>query len=238
MAPLAAFASGDDPLFQETAHMVHRSLVVLALASLGLIVGCAGVNEESKKERDPWSDFKGTYSTPGAPREKEAKADAPAKKDAKAKADQPKEETPAAAAEDGSEGLPPAPINNAAKEPEKKKASKGAIKGESVSSISVDALTDASKSSMPKAKFVSNGVVTGDKYEMVSVQLKGASIQIIRPAEKPAPTGPAIASPKAKSGELAKSDASYYDADADVLVVVSAGKKAAAQKTLNSLVKR
>lgn len=212
--------------------MAHRSLVVFALASLGLIVGCAGANEETKKEKDPWSDFKGTYSTPAAPREKEAKADAPTKKDAKAKAE-PKEET----AEDGSEGLPPAPISKE-QAPTEKKKSKGNIKGESISSISVDALTDASKSSLPKAKFVSNGVVTGEKYEMVSVQLKGASVQIIRPAEKPSPTGPAIASPKAKSGELAKTDASYYDAEADVLVIVSAGKKASAQKTLNALVKR
>jgi len=215
--------------------MAHRSLVVLAFASLSLFA-CAGANEATH-EKDPWGDFKGTYSTPAGPKDKEAKAEA-APKEAKAKAEAaPKqEEKTAAAAEDGSEGLPPAPITAAA--PAEKKKSKGMVKGESVSSITVDALTDASKTSMPKAKFVSNGVVTGEKYEMVSVQLKGTEVKIIRPAEKPAPAGPAIASPKAKSGDLAKTDASYYDADADVLVIVSAGKKASAQKVLNSLVKR
>ena len=69
------------------------------------------------------------------------------------------------------------------------------------------------------------------------MQLKGATVQVIRPAEKPSPNGPAIASPKAKSGQLTKNDASWYDEEADVLVFVSAGKKAAAQKALGAIVK-
>ena len=194
---------------------MRNHLVVVLLSSLGL-VACGGSNQEAKNGGDPWAGFKGTYSTP-APKGGEASEDgAPAHKEAKAKAE-PKHE----AAEEAA----PARV-----------ASKATINGESVSSIDVDVLTDVSKSAL-KAKFVSNSVMTGPEYELVQVQLKGATVQVIRPAEKPSPKGPAIASPKAKSAELSKNDASFYDEEADVLVFVSAGKKAAAQKALGAIVK-
>jgi len=192
--------------------MRTRPVLVMLLSSLALFA-CGGTKEEAQSAANPWADFKGTYSTPASPEHKAEKAEA-AKKDTKAK-DEATEEAQAAAP---------------------KKASKGTVKGESVSSISVDSLTDASKTAL-KAKFVSNSVVTGPQYELVQVQLKGATVQIIRPAEKPSPNGPAIASPKAKNGELSKTDAGWYDEEADVLVLVNAPKKAAAQKALGSIVK-
>lgn len=193
---------------------MRNQLVVVLLSSIGLFA-CGGANQETKNEGDPWSGFKGTYSTPAAPGEK-SEAGEPAKKEATAKAE----------ATQASAEAAPAP----------KKTSKGTVKGESLSSVDVDVLTDVSKSAL-KAKFVSNSVMTGPQYELVQVQLKGATVQVIRPAEKPSPNGPAIASPKAKSGELTKNDASWYDDEADVLVFVSAGKKAAAQKALGAIVK-
>jgi hypothetical protein len=194
---------------------MRNQLVVVLLSSLG-VFACGGSNEEAKSAADPWADFKGTYSTHA---EQSEKGDA-TKKEAKAKADSDHDSASAKGDESAA-----------------KKASKGTIKGESLSTISVDALTDASKSAL-KAKFVSNSVVTGAQYELVQVQLKGATVQITRPAEKPSPNGPAIASPKAKNGELSKNEAAWYDEEADLLVVVNAaGKKAAAQKALGAIVK-
>jgi hypothetical protein len=198
--------------------MRTRPVLVILLSSLGLFACGGAANEEAKSAANPWADFKGTYSAPASPEQKSEKAEA-AKKEAHAKAE-PKEET--------SEAPTPAPVA--------KKTSKGTVQGESLSSISVDSLTDASKTAL-KAKFVSNSVVTGPQYELVQVQLKGATVQIIRPAEKPSPNGPAIASPKAKNGELSKTDAGWYDEEADVLVLVNAPKKAAAQKALGTIVK-
>ena len=196
--------------------MRTRPVLVLVLSSLGLFA-CGGTKEEAQSAANPWADFKGTYSAPASAEQKAERDNAASsKKDSKAKSE-PKEETKEEA-------------------PAKKAASKGTVKGESVSSISVDALTDASKAAL-KTKFVSNSVVTGPQYEMVQVQLKGATVQIIRPAEKPSPNGPAVASPKAKNGELSKNDAGWYDEEADVLVLVNAPKKAAAQKALGSIVK-
>jgi hypothetical protein len=193
---------------------MRNHLVVMLLSSLGLFA-CGGSNQEAKSAADPWADFKGTYSTPAAPGAESSERGEVAKKDAKAKAEVQRERAEAAAP---------------------KKASKATVNGESLSTISVDTLTDASKGAL-KAKFVSNSVVTGRQYELVQVQLKGATVQIIRPAEKPSANGPAIASPKAKNSELSKSDAGWYDEEANVLVVVNAGKKAAGQKALATLVK-
>ncbi len=195
---------------------MRNHLVVVLVSSLGL-VACGGANEEAKNGGDPWAGFKGTYSTP-APKGETSGDGEPAQKEAKAKGKaEPKHE----AAEEAA----PARV-----------ASKATVNGESLSSIDVDVLTDVSKSAL-KAKFVSNSVMTGPQYELVQVQLKGATVQVIRPAEKPSPNGPAISSPKAKSSELSKNDASWYDEEADVLVFVTAGKKAAAQKALGAIVK-
>ena len=186
---------------------MRNLFVVIVLTSLGL-AACGASNQETKSGGDPWSDFKGTYSAP-APKDDDGE---PTAKQANANQGD---------AEDAAG---------------KKVASKATVNGESLSSVDVDVLTDVSKSAL-KAKFVSNSVMTGPQYELVQVQLKGATVQVIRPAEKPSPNGPAIASPKAKSAELTKNDASWYDEEADVLVFVSAPKKAAAQKALGAIVK-
>lgn len=189
--------------------MLVRTLPVLLL-SVGLFA--CGASLEEKEAGDPWSTFTGKYSKPAAPREK---AHADAHRDKKAKA-QPVEEV---------EEEAPEPIQT----------SNATIGGESISSIGLDTLTDSVKKAL-KQKFVSNGVVTGPEYEMVTVELKDAKVRIVRRAESPAPNGPAI-STTAKRAELSATDASWYDEDADVLVIVSAGKKAAAQKALRAIVK-
>jgi len=63
------------------------------------------------------------------------------------------------------------------------------------------------------------------------------AVQVIRPAANPAPDGPSIASPKARNGGVSKLESGYYDADADVVVVVTAAGKPAAQKVLGTIVK-
>ncbi len=192
---------------------MRNHLAVVLFSSLGLFA-CAGSTPEAKNEADPWKDFKGTYSATSADGAERADKGEPTKKSSKAKSAQ--AEKPKA---------------------EEKKASRGTVNGESLSSISVESLTDASKSAL-KGKLVSNSVVTGKQYELVQVQLKGATVQIFRPATSPSPNGPSVASPRSKSEELAKNDAGWYDDEADVFVSVNAGgKKAAAQKALASLVK-
>jgi hypothetical protein len=63
-------------------------------------------------------------------------------------------------------------------------------------------------------------------------------VQVTRPAEHPVNDGPTISSPKAHNGELSKAESGWYDEDADVLVVVTAAKKAGSQKALGTLLKR
>lgn len=193
---------------------MRNHLVVVLLSSLGLFA-CGGANK-TKDEANPWGNFTGKYSD-AAPREKAASAEAP-KKEAEASSN---EEAAA------TEGAAPAP----------KKASEATVKGESISSVSVESLTEASTNAL-KSQFVSNGIMTGPKYELVQVELKTATVQIIRPAEKPAPNGLPIPSPKAKNAELEANDAGWYDEEADVLVIVNAPKKAAAQKALGAIVNR
>ncbi len=192
--------------------MKLRSSVVVLIASMGLYAcgGGAAANEEAKGP-DPWAGYKGTYAgEPVAASHKSAPA-----KQAKAAEAAPAEETPAP----------------------KKSASRATIKGESVSSIGPDALADASKGAL-KSKVVSSNVTVGSQYEQVEVQLKGAKVQIIRPASSPDAKGPSISGPKARLGELGAADSSYYDDDADVLVVINAGKKPAGQKALGTILKK
>ena len=187
-----------------------RAGVFVLIASMGLLA-CGGgraVEGGDAKGPDPWSDYKGTYAGP-----QEARAPKGATKTAKA-------EEPAAEAA-----------------PAKKSASRATIKGESVSSIGVDALADASKGTF-KSKVVASNVTVGSQYEQVEVQLKGAKVQIIRPATSPDPKGPSVSAPKARNGELGSAESGFYDEDADVLVVVNAGKKPAAQKALGSILKK
>lgn len=206
------------------------SLAAVALVSLGL-VACGGSSQDAKSAADvqtDWSTFSGKYSETASPRsakaEKAEKGEA-TKKESAAKA----KESPADKVEEAP-ALPPAPAA---------KSSKGTVKGESVSSVSLDALGEAAASST-KAKVVSSGVVTGAKYETLTVETKKGTIKITRPAASPNPSGPDVASPKAKAGDVSKTAASWYDEDADVLVTVTApkGGKAAAQKTLGAVVKR
>ena len=117
------------------------------------------------------------------------------------------------------------------------KPSKAKIRGESVSSVGVDALAGASKSAL-KSKVVSSNVVVGSDYEMVQVVLKGASVQIVRPASAPDQAGPKVRSPKARNDSLAATESGWYDADADVLVLVRASKAVKSKKALSSLLQR
>ncbi len=193
---------------------MRNHLVVVLLSSLGLFA-CGGAKQNAKDEASSWGNFTGKYSTAPAPRARSESAEA-SKKEAEPKAD---EEATA--------------TGEAARAP--KKASQATVNGESVSSISVEALTEASTNAL-KTTLVSNGIITGPKYELVQVELKTATVQIIRPAEKPAPSGLAIPSPKAKYAELEPNDAGWYDEEADVLVIVNGTKKAAAQKALSAIV--
>lgn len=204
------------------------SLALAVVASLGLFA-CAGSHQEAKDADDAavWANFKGTYSQPAEPASREK---AVAKKEA-APAAAPESEKSAKAApaektEEPIAAAPPAPA---------KKSSKGTIKGESLSTITVDALSDGA-TSLTKSKLVSNGVITGSNYEVVTVQTKKATIKITRPSA--GGTGPQLADPQSKITGLEKTDAYWYDADADVLVVVTGtAKKGAATKTLNAIVK-
>jgi len=202
---------------------MRNHLVVVMLSSLGLFA-CGNANQKAKNEANPWGNFTGKYSETAASRAKAERAEA-SKKEAEPKVDE-----DAAPAE---EAAPAATA--AAATPATKKASQGTVKGESISSISVEALAEAATSAL-ESKLVSNGVITGPQYELLQVELKTATVQIIRLAEKPAPNGLPVPSPKAKNAELEAHDAGWYDEEADVLVIVNAPKKAAAQKALGALV--
>jgi len=200
--------------------------LTLALAS----VACGGAAQNSKDQNDNvWSGYKGTYATAGKESGRTSPASEPSKKDVKAKADSAGEETTEEATDDTTET--PAPSATSAKK------SKAMIGGESVSSIGEDTLAALATKNL-KSEMLSSSSMVGAKYERLQVQLKGATISIIRPAATPNANGPAVAEPKARKGDLAKTETAFYDADADVLVVVNAPKKAAAQKALGSIIKK
>ena len=117
------------------------------------------------------------------------------------------------------------------------KVSKGTIQGESVSSVTADTVAGASKTAL-KAKVVSSNVIVGREFEQVQVVMKGVSVQIIRPTATPDKAGPKLRSPKARSSSLLKSESGWYDADANVLVLVRAPKKASSQKALLALLQK
>lgn len=209
--------------------MEARSVVLVALLSLGLVAcagGKKGAGADPKSEADLWAGYKGTYATSAAPKVGEASAAPSTSKKAEAKA---KTSEPVDAAEAEAEAL----LANSSK-----KSSRGMINGESVSTINAGALANASKTAL-KGKVVSSNALVGSQYEQLNVQLKGASVQIVRPAASPNATGPSIASPKTRNDAMSKADAAFYDEEADTIVIVNAGgKKAAAQKALSSLVSR
>lgn len=192
------------------ASALARLLVGLVVGPL-LLVGCGArpkPQAESAAAYD-WSDYKGTF----------------------AQSTTPGGSTPAATP---SAAPAPAKVEPAAASA---KASKGTIRGESVSSVSVDAVAGASTLAL-KTKVVSSNVVVGQEYEQLQVVLSGMAVQIIRPAAVPDKTGPKVRSPKARNGGLLKTESGWYDADADVLVLVRAEKKARSQKALLALLKR
>jgi hypothetical protein len=193
-------------------------LNVVALVSVFALGACGGATQEAK-DANVWSDFSGKYSTPAEPRGSTSTAKNERAR-AKSKTTEAKDEAAEAAAA--------APA---------KKPSKATVQGESLSTVGDAALADASKSAL-KTKVVSTKIVNGPKYELVRVQLKGATVQIIRPNPGEEKGNGAVDAPKARSASLSKAEASYYDEDADVLVVVEAGKRASAEKALASIVAR
>ncbi len=203
-----------------------RTLIVAL--SLSVLAACGGAAQNTKDLDDPsvWSGYKGTYATAGkeAGRASPAAAE-PKQKDAKAKAES---EATEEATEETTEETPAAM-------PSKK--SKATIGGESVSSIAEDTLAALAMKNL-KSEMLSSSVMVGAKYERVQVELKNATISIIRPASTPNSNGPNVAEPKARQADLGKTETAFYDADADVLVVVNAPKKATAQKALGSIVKK
>lgn len=116
-----------------------------------------------------------------------------------------------------------------------KKVSTKKIGGHSVSDVSADDLASTSKS-VTKRNVVSMNTIVGAEYEQINVVLEKMTIQIIRPAASPDKTGPKVRSPKTRSDDAADTDATLYDANADVLVLVQADKKAISKKALAALV--
>ncbi|MDB4944282.1 MAG: hypothetical protein JWP97_3816 [Labilithrix sp.] len=193
-----------------------RVSMIVLLSSLTL-VACGGAAKEAKgPESDPWSGYTGKYAEPGAPSQKAA--------------------TKSGADKVGKADTTAAPAATAAPETIAPKASSATIKGESISSIALDSFADASRTAT-KSKVVSTKYLVGPRYEQLQIQMKGVAVQVIRPAANPAPDGPSFSSPKARSGEVSKTESGWYDPEADVAVVVTAGGKAGAQKLLGSLVK-
>jgi len=195
---------------------------VVVVASMFALVACGGSSGGGAKEPDPWADFKGTYGGTAEPRTNGSNATSAreARRDAKDAKNKPE-------AKDAEETAAAAPA---------KKTSKATIKGQSISTIDDGALGEASKGPL-KTKVVGSTIATGAQYERVKVQLKGAAVVIIRPSTSPDGNA-SVDAPKARNGSLGKSEASYYDEDADVLVIVDAGKKSASERVLGSLVSR
>jgi hypothetical protein len=192
-----------------------QTVVLLSTLVLG---ACGGAATQEAKDANVWSDFSGKYSSPAQSTGNASSAKSEqARRDAKSAKAEPKEE--------------------AAEATPAKKSSKATIHGESLSTISDAALADASKGAL-KTKVVSTKIVNGPQYEHVKVQLKGATVYIIRPNPGSETGNGSVDAPKARNSSLSKAEAGYYDEDADVLVVVEAGKKANAEKALASIVTR
>lgn len=200
-----------------------RNGSIVVILSSAMLFACSATTQTAKSESDVWAGYQGTYATPMAAADKGNKA-APAKKesvaDAKAKAAEPREEAAA-----------PEPKSDAPK-----KASKTTINGESISKIAAPALAEVSKSAF-KSKTAAHKVTAGSQYEQVQIATKGGvTVHVVRPAQSPGSA--TVASPKSRNDSLSKTEAAWYDEEADVLIVVNAGKKAAAQKALGQLLER
>ena len=210
---------------------------LVALSALFLAVGCAkAAKPAAAPEPDyDWSTYNGGKEAPVADT-KASGADKSDSADSKpAKSGKPAAVAAApegsASADDPKPGKPDVAASGS------HKASKAKIKGESVSSVSADAVAGASKKAL-KSKVVSSNVITGPDYEMVQIVLKDASVQIVRPATTPDSSGPKLRSPKLRNDSLTSTDSAYYDADADVLVLVQSSKAAKSKKALVALLKK
>lgn len=220
-----------------------RYTLALALAaSLGLFA-CGGATEEAKSANDEnvWKGYTGEYAASSSEYAKPTfskKSASPMKKDQGA--EEVAEEKPAPAAKQASKAKEaPAeeeekPLFTAPKKP----ASKGTVKGESVSSVSVEQLGASAMAATKSKSVVSSGTMTGARYEVVTVETKKGTIKITRPAATPNPKGPEVTPPSNKLGDIGKNESAWFDEEGDVIVVVSAKKKADAAKLLNSVVKK
>ena len=199
-------------------------IAIASISSLGLLA-CAGANQ--RDAADPWAGYQGTHAA--TPRATGARGTTETTNEDAELAQEPvaKSKAKTTGAE---EPIPsPAPAS-------KSKSSKATIQDASISSIDVDALGEAAAGSLA-ATVVSTDTVVGPRYELVEVQLQGATVQIIRAATTPDAKGPEISAPKARQSELSKTEAAWYDAEADVLVVVNTAKKASSRKLLTAIVK-
>lgn len=194
---------------------LRTTSLLVSISSLGLIA-CAGLSANTP-EKDPWAGYEGTHATVGRTSLTSASMPAPASASAPAQLEAPVDAVPVA--------MPTTKAKTAAA------ISKATIRDESISSIDVDTLGEVTSGSLG-GKVVSSEVVVGAKYELVEVQLKGATVQIIRAATKPDTSGPDLSAPKARHLELSKTEAAWYDADADVLVIVNSSKKTTSRKLL------
>jgi hypothetical protein len=222
-----------------------RYTLALALAaSLGLFA-CGGTTEEAKSANDEnvWKGYTGEYSASSSEYAKPtfAKAAAsPMKRDGASSEEATAEAQPAPKqAAKAAKQAPPVeeeeekPLFTAPKKP----ASKGTVKGESVSSISVDQLGASAMTATKSKTVLSSGTMTGARYEVITVETKKGTIKITRPAATPNPKGPEVTPPSNKLGDIAKNESAWFDEEGDVIVVVSAPKKKDAAALLNKIVK-
>ena len=197
--------------------IVRLRLSTFAIAAL-LLAGCAsrakGPATPAAEPDYDWGQFKGNGASA------DAKGDKSAKPEKIEKAEKP-ETKPAA--------------NDAAKADAPKKVSTNKIAGHSLSEVSADEVASASKTAT-KLKVVSTAVIVGAEYEQINVVLDKMTVQIIRPASSPDSAGPKVRSPKSRNDDAVETDATLYDANADVLVLVRGDKKAISKKALTAIV--
>lgn len=218
---------------------------LVALTALSFCLGGLGCAKAAKPAAAPepdydWSTYNGGKEAPTADTSKPAadKSDSSSADSKPAKSSKPDtvaaapESSPSSASSDDPKPGKPDVSSSGAH-----KASKAKIKGESVSSVSADLVAGASKKAL-KSKVVSTNVITGPDYEMVQIVLKDASVQIVRPASTPDSSGPKLRSPKVRNDSLTSTDSAFYDADADVLVLVQSNKAAKSKKALGALLKK
>jgi hypothetical protein len=221
--------------------LIHKLIALSAILSLAA-VGCAAPKKVvTPHEADyDWSEYKGTFAPGGSGKEEEPKEE---KKVASTSSTSTSTTSTTSGATASASDAPAASDSSASEDPKPsapllpRKPSKTKIRGKSVSSVSPDALAGASKGAL-KSKVVSSNLIVGPEYEMVQVVLKGASVQIVRPATSPDQSGPKLRSPKVRNDGLSETESGWYDADADVLVLVQAPKSATSKKALKALLKK